>query len=412
MRPLPAPRGRTPRGLATGRPAQRGGPRPGWPEGAPVSDQREYFVVCTLGLEAAVAGELQALGARDIAIGRGGVTCHGDRRLGYAMNLWLRAAIRVQDLLLRARASTPAELYRAVRGVDWGPLLTPQQTLAVDATVSSQWMTHSGYAAQVVKDAIVDHLREQHGVRPDVDREHPDLPLKLVLREEEVILYRNLSGPSLHKRGWRRVQVKSPLNEATAAGLLLLSEWDRRSPLVDPMCGSGTFLIEAAHLAMDRAPGLLRRFPFERWPDFDPVAWSELRAEARARMRAEPGVELTGFDRHPGAIAIARGSAEAAGVAPFVRLTQTAANDVRLEQPPGMVVVNPPYGERLGSDETELYDSWRQLARFLHEECAGAVAWVLSGNPELTRILRLKTSRKVPVRNGTIDCRWLRYEIR
>src|SRR5690606_31084271 len=146
--------------------------------------------------------------------------------------------------------------------VDWGTMLTPRQTLAIDATVASAWMTHSNYAAQIVKDAIVDQLREVHGERPDVDREHPDLPLKLVLRGEDVILYRNLSGPSLHKRGWRRVQVKSPLNEATAAGLLLLSDWDRKSSLVDPMCGSGTFLIEAAHLAMDRAPGILRRFPF------------------------------------------------------------------------------------------------------------------------------------------------------
>lgn len=377
-----------------------------------MTSAREYFVVCTLGLEAAVAGELRALGAADVELGRGGVTCRGDLRLGYAMNLWLRSAIRVQDLIVRGRAATPAELYRCVREVDWGTMLTPRQTLAIDATVASAWMTHSNYAAQIVKDAIVDQLREVHGERPDVDREHPDLPLKLVLRGEDVILYRNLSGPSLHKRGWRRVQVKSPLNEATAAGLLLLSDWDRKSSLVDPMCGSGTFLIEAAHLAMDRAPGILRRFPFERWPDFDAVAWSELRAEARARMRSEPGVELVGYDRHPGAIAIARGSAEAAGVGAWVRFTQAAAGDARLDHPPGMVVVNPPYGERLGTDESVLYDSWRQLARFLHEECAGSVAWVLSGNPELTRLLRLKANRKIPVRNGTLDCRWLRYEIR
>jgi putative N6-adenine-specific DNA methylase len=377
-----------------------------------VTDLHEYYIVCTLGLEAAVTGELQLLGAQEITAGRGGVTCTGDRRLGYAMNLWLRSAIRVQDLVLRGRATSPPELYRCVRGVDWSKLLSTEHTLAVDATVASPWMTHSNYAGQIVKDAIVDQLRDQHGVRPDVDREHPDLPLKMLLRGDDVILYRNLSGASLHKRGWRRVQVKSPLNEATAAGLLLLSEWDRKSPLVDPMCGSGTFLIEAAHLAMDRAPGLLRRFPFERWPDFDANVWSELRAAARARAQSSAGVELVGFDRHPGAIAIARSSAEAASVADVVRFEQVTAHDARLSRPPGMVVVNPPYGERLGHDESDLYDSWRQLARFLHEECSGAIAWVLSGNPELTRLLRLKASRKVPVRNGTLDCRFLRYEIR
>ena len=251
-----------------------------------MTDLHEYYVVCTLGLEAAVASELQALGATEIAMGRGGVTCQGDRRAGYAMNLWLRSAIRVQDLVLRGRATSPPELYRCVQDVDWSKLLSPQLTLAIDATVMSDWMTHSNYAGQIVKDAIVDQLRDKFGERPDVDRERPDLPLKLVLRGEDVILYRNLSGASLHKRGWRRVQVKSPVNEATAAGLLLLSEWDRKSTLVDPMCGSGTFLIEAAHLAMDRPPGLMRRFPFERWPDFDAVVWSELRAAARARMRS------------------------------------------------------------------------------------------------------------------------------
>lgn len=377
-----------------------------------VSALREYFVVCTLGLESVVAREVEELGAQDIRLGRGGVTCVGDRRLGYAMNLWLRAAIRVQDLVLRGQATSPAELYRCVRAVDWSEILSPAHTLAVDASVMSMWMTHSNYAGQVVKDAIVDQLRERHGTRPDVDRELPDVPLKLVLRENEVILYRNLSGSSLHKRGWRRVQVKSPLNEATAAGLLLASEWDRASTLVDPMCGSGTFLIEAAHMVMGRPPGLARRFPFERWPDFDHLAWTELRADARRKMRREPGVELIGFDHHPGAIAIAKASAEAAGVAASVRFEQRTAAEARLSRPPGMVVVNPPYGERLGQDESQLYDSWRQLARFLHEECSGSVAWVLSGNPELTRLLRLRTSRKVPVRNGPLDCRWLRYEIR
>jgi putative N6-adenine-specific DNA methylase len=377
-----------------------------------VSERREYFVVCTLGLEPVVAKELEELGAGDLRVGRGGITCSGDRRLGYAMNLGLRAAIRVQDLVVRGRASTPAELYRCVAAVDWSELLSPAHTLAVDASVMSTWMTHSNYAAQIVKDAVVDQLRTKHGSRPDVDREVPDVPLKLVLRDTEVILYRNLSGASLHKRGWRKVQVKSPLNEATAAGLLLAAEWDRTSTLVDPMCGSGTFLIEAAHLAMGRPPGLMRHFPFERWPDFDANVWSELRAQARNKVRNEPAVELIGFDRHPGAIAIARASAESAGVGGMVRFEQRNAGEARLERPPGMVVVNPPYGERLGNDESDLYDSWRQLARFLHEECSGAIAWVLSGNPELTRLLRLRTSRKLPVRNGPLDCRWLRYEIR
>lgn len=377
-----------------------------------VTELREFFVVCTLGLEPALERELQALGAQSIVIQRGGATCRGDLALGYAMNLWLRSAIRVQEFVLEGRALSVPDLYRIVRAYDWSRTTGPDLTLAVDATVTSGWMTHSGYAAQVVKDAIVDQIRELHGTRPDVDRRQPDLPLKLVLRDDHVLLYRNLSGPSLHKRGWRQVQVKSPLNEATAAGLLILAEWTPQQTLVDPMCGSGTFLIEAAHMAMDRAPGLMRHFPFEAWPDFDADQWSRLRAAARQRMRPSPGVELLGVDWHPGAIAIARSTADAAGVGRAIRFEQQSAGEVRLENPPAVVTVNPPYGERLGQDEAELYDSWRQLARFLHEECSGAVAWVLSGNPELTRVLRLKSSRKHPLRNGSIDCRWLRYDVR
>lgn len=372
---------------------------------------RRYFVACTLGLEPAVAAELTELGVRAPVLRRGGVGFLGDRRQGYAAALWLRSAIHVQEELTTGSARSPEELYALASSIDWRDHLDHTRTLAVDAAVRDSAITHSKYAALKVKDAIVDQLRARTGVRPNVDTEQPDLPLRLVIRRDQVVLYRSLAAGSLHKRGWRPVQVRSPLNEATAAGLLRLTGWDRQSPVVDPMCGSGTFPIEAALVAIDRAPGLGRRFAFESWPDFDAAAWRELVSDAERRVRRTLPFPILGADAHPGAIAIARDSAARAGVGSLVRFEVRSAADLTPAFAPALVVTNPPYGERLG-DGDELHQSWRALGRFLHERCHGAVAWVLSGNPELTRALGLRASRRIPVWNGPIECRWLSYEIR
>jgi putative N6-adenine-specific DNA methylase len=371
---------------------------------------RRYFAACALGLEEVLARELRDLSAGDVAARRGGVSFAGDPMLGYRAAMWLRSAMRLQELVLETPAPDRQTFYRAVSAIDWERYLRLDQTLAVDATVRDSRVTHSGIAALTVKDAIVDRFRSRRGARPSVDRDDPALALKLLVNRDVATLWRDLSGESLHKRGWRPIQVKSPLNEALAAGLLMLTEWDRRSPLVDPMCGSGTFLIEAAHLAMDRAPGLERRFAFERWPDFDQEAWAAIVAEARARVHPAP-VRLEGADRHEGALALAKRSAEAAGVADAVGFTVADARDFAPPVRPHTVVANPPWGERLGEGE-ELVDSWRGLGNFFHRECGGAAVYVLSGNAELTRHLGLRATRKWVVMSGPIECRFIRYDVR
>ncbi len=373
---------------------------------------RVFFAACTKGLEPALEGELQELGAEEIHVRRGGVAFQGDRRLGYAANLWLRSAIRVQEQLLNATVHTADDLYDAVAGVDWNEWITPDLTLALFSSVrDAPSMRHSGFVTLKAKDAIVDVVREKHGSRPSIDRKNPDLPIKLVLQGSRLLLYRDYSGQSLHKRGYRPIQVKSPLNEATAAGLLLMSDWDRASPLVDPMCGSGTFPIEAALLAADRAPGINRKFPFQRWPDFDAKVWAELREEAKARAQRTLAFPIEGADRHRGALELAKRGAWEANVDALVEFTVADARAFVPKVRPGVVVCNPPYGERLGDDE-EVVDSWVALGNFLHQQCGGATAWLLSGNREVTRHLGLRVSKRIPVMNGPIDCRWLQYEIR
>jgi putative N6-adenine-specific DNA methylase len=319
----------------------------------------------------------------------------------------------VQEQVAEFEARGKEALYAACREVEWERWLDVAGTLAVDASVRDSAITHSGFAALTVKDAVCDRFRAKTGRRPSVDVDHPTLPIKLVLHRDRATLYLNLSGESLHKRGWRPIQVKSPLNEAIAAGLLLLSGWDRKSPLVDPMCGSGTFVVEAACLAADRAPGMLRRFAFEGLADFDARLWSDLKHEAAKRAQLSLPFPIEGADRHEGALSLAHRSVRAAQVEGLVKLSSAPLDRfVPASGVPfaGTVVVNPPWGERLGEGE-DLAASWRDLGHFLHERCRGATAFVLSGNADLPRLLGLRASRKWPVMNGPIECRWLRYEI-
>jgi putative N6-adenine-specific DNA methylase len=372
-----------------------------------------YYAACTLGLEAVLADELRALGAGNVEARRGACAFTGDRAIGYAACLWLRSAVRVQEELVRGRATNRDELYDLAGTVDWTQSITYLQTLAIDGSVKDSFANDTRFPVLVVKDAICDQFRELNGKRPDVARERPDLPIKLVLQGDEAILYRELGGEPLAKRGYREIQHKSPLNEATAAGLLLQTGWDRREPLVDPMCGSATFLVEAAWLATDRAPGLGRSFAFEHWRDTDLDAWRQLfdAAEARASRGAAALPKLAGNDRHPGAIALAHKALASAGFAGKIELHQGDCADWVPPVQPRIVVTNPPYGERLQPDEAEWTESWQALGRFLHGQCAGARAFVLCGNPEATQYLGLRASQKHPVRNGPIECRWLRYDV-
>lgn len=387
----------------------RSSPRPvaGW-------EPAEAFATCPPGLEDVLAAELGALNATGVSPVRGGVSFAADRRLVERANLELRSALRVLVPLARGPAGNADELYRLARAVDWATHLDAEHTLAVQAHVhETPGLTHAVYAAQVVKDAIVDLLRERFGRRPDVDLDDPDLPVVLHLHRGIATVSLDSSGRSLHRRGYRDVQVRSPLNEALAAGIVLATGWDGGSPLLDPMCGSATLPIEAALLATRTAPGLLDpRFAFQRWPGFDARGWERLLAETRARVVRPPaGCAIAGADAHAGALGIARRSVAQAGLAGLVRLRHAPLARHRPEPRPALVVVNPPYGERLGEEE-ELAGVYRELGAFLRDQCPGATAYVLSGNPRLTRHLGLKSSGRRVLFNGPIECRLLRYEIR
>lgn len=372
-----------------------------------------YYAPCALGIESILAAEVRAAGGNSIREERGGVSFAGKPRVAMTLCLWSRVASRVLEELAHRRCRSADELYDLVRTVNWSKMIGPDQTLAVRATLRTPHFNHSTFAAQRVKDGVVDHVRDATGQRPSVDLEDPDLPLKLVIRGEHATLARDLAGLSLHKRGYRPIQVKSPINEALAAGLILLTGWDGKQALCDPMCGSGTFLIEAAHIAADRAPGLRREFAFQRWPDFDRRTWKKLLSDADQRWldgKKQVG-PLIGNDRHEGALEIARKSAILAEVDHLITFNCADVDAFEPETTPEVVVCNPPFGVRIGEGD-DLVQSWSSLATFFKRQCPGASAWVLSGDPELSKALRLKTNRRIPVHNGSIECRWLRYDIR
>jgi len=371
-----------------------------------------YFATCARGLEPVLADELRALRAEDVRAGRGGVAFAGDAALLYRANLWLRTAVRVLRPILEARVESPDELYAAVQTIDWAAYMTPDHTLAVDSNVRDSRITHSQYAARRVKDAICDQFVAHVGRRPSVDPERPMLGLNLHVYRDDAVLSLDSSWDSLHKRGYRPVLTKAPLNEALAAGLILSTGWRGETPLVDPMCGSGSLPIEAGWIALRRPPGLTRKhFGFMGWMDFDVGLWTAVRDEARAGVLKRLPASVSGSDVRADAIEHARANARAAGIGHVLTFERRDLKEFRPpDGPPGVVICNPPYGERIG-DEWELRPLYRRMGEVFAERCGGWTCFVFTSNNAPWREIGLKAGHVTPFWNGKIACRLLRYNL-
>ena len=369
------------------------------------------------GLEDAAATELTALGCQAVARLRRAVRFQTDLAGYYRLHLQARLPFRLLLELAQFPCRSKDELYDGVqRAVDWSRWLPPGATFRVDATGSAPGLNHSHYSALQVKNALVDLQRQQWGARSSVDLDNPDLSIHLHLGGGEAALSLDGSGGSLHRRGYRAAMGLAPLKENLAAGLIALTGWDGSVPLADPLCGSGTLLIEAACLALGRAPGLGRHFALERWPKFDSQLWQQERQAASdlARETLPSGAALApivGREQDPGVLDQAHSNAEAAGIASALELSLGDCRDFMPPPGPGILVCNPPYGERIGEREG-LETLYADLGRMVKERCGGWSLWLLSGNPELTGALKMKASRRIPISNGGIDCRWLHYEVR
>lgn len=360
----------------------------------------QFFASAAKGTEPALRDELRELRFRGVRADRGGVHFEGPPDEGYRACLWSRVALRVLTPLATFEAKAERGLYDGVRALDLSMALDARRTLVVSAACRSSRLTHTQYVSQLTKDAIVDRIRDRSGARPDVDRRDPDVHVFVHLVHDVATVYLDLAGEPLHRRGYRDAQAEAPLRETLAAALIRYSGWDRRSPLVDPMCGSGTLLIEAALLAQNVAPGLARRrFGFERWASFgaaEAARMTELRAAARDAAQSDVP-PIIGADASAQALGVARASAGRAGVS--LELRRISVDDFALPEGSGTLVTNPPYGHRLERGPRLP----RELARLVDDNPAFGAALLLPEGDQATRTHR-RPRQVRRVFNGDIAC--------
>jgi len=377
------------------------------------------FASAPRGVEPLLADELRTLGAGNVKETRAGVTFDGDLMLAYRVCLWSRVANRVLLPLVQFPAPTPEALYDGVRAIDWTAHLDQYGTLAVEFNAYRSAITHTHYGALKVKDAIVDQFRERTGERPSVATNEPDVRINVYVHADVASLSIDLSGESLHRRGYRTDTVTAPLKENLAAAILLRAGWPavarEGGAFVDLMCGSGTLPIEAALIASDSAPGLERTYyGFLRWRGHEAATWEALLAEARERRAA--GIQnlpsIRGYDHDPTAVRVALANVEHAGLTGLVHIERRYLADCRSEhvEHAGLVVVNPPYGERLG-EESELPGLYRELGNVLKRCYEGWRAAVFTGNPEFGKVMGLRAHKMHVLYNGAIECKLLHFEV-
>ncbi|MFN4004407.1 MAG: class I SAM-dependent RNA methyltransferase [Hylemonella sp.] len=390
------------------------------------------FLPCAAGVEDYLAAEVRRIAGAAVVpqARRGGVAAEVPWSGVLGLNLHSRLAQRVLLQLVHTPYRGEQDLYEAARSVDWAQWFTPRQTFKVEVTAQHSPLRSLNFAALKIKDAVCDRFRADCGERPSVDTRQPDVRLYAHLTREQLTLYIDTSGEPLFKRGWRVDKGDAPLKETLAAALLAASGWTEGwdgeaahlPPLYDPCCGSGTIVIEAAQIACHHAPGLLRRFAFERLRPHQPQLWQTLRAQAQAAVRLPAEPVVYGSDVAHRMVDFARRNAERAGVAAAVQLRGgDALQRLPPVQRPGLIVMNPPYGERIGvggsarARETAQTDGegafFERLAAHWKKHYAGWTAWVLTPDLRLPARLRLKGSRRVPLWNGPIECRLFRFDL-
>jgi putative N6-adenine-specific DNA methylase len=375
-----------------------------------VSARLDFFATCPRGLEPVLAGELGALHAQDVRPTDGGVAFRGDLALCYAANLESRVASRVLLRVLVHPYRNEDDIYAAVRALPWHAWFTVACTIRVGVSAVRSPLKSLDFATLRIKDAVCDAFRAASGRRPDVDTRAPDVRIQAFLAAHEMTLYLDTSGEPLFKRGYRVEAGIAPLRENLAAGILTLAGWDGSVPLLDPMCGSGTFLTEGAMIALDRAPGLARSFGFEKLANYDARAWLDLKARAMDRIRTSPSAPLFGADRYGDALKLARANLASLGVEGHVVLKQANVLELPAPAPSGTIVMNPPYGVRL-AEQQELAAFYPQLGDALKKKFAGWNAYIFTADLRLAKLIGLKASRRTPLYNGALECRLFEYRM-
>jgi 23S rRNA (guanine2445-N2)-methyltransferase len=369
-----------------------------------------FFATCPRGLEMILVDELRQLGADKVHAVGGGVQFSGDLSVCYRVNLESRIASRVLWQVAKAGYQDENDIYRIAYAVPWTDWFDAARTIRVDISATKSPLTSLNFVTLKIKDAVCDKIRQLSQRRPSVDTRDPDIPIQGHLTDREFTLYLDTSGEPLFKRGQRIATGEAPLRENLAAGILRLSGWTPGIPLLDPMCGSGTILIEAAQIALDIMPGLGRHFAFEKFKNFDALGWRELIRQRTARRKARVALPIYGSDIDGAVLKAAQANLAGAGVEQVVQLKRANVLELTAPAKEGIIVSNPPYGVRLGAQQT-LAEFYPKLGDVLKRQFTGWRAYFLSADMQLPKLIRLATSKRTPLFNGALDCRLFEYRM-
>lgn len=361
------------------------------------------------GFEEILAKELQQLGAQEVTIGTRAVSFKGDKGFMYKANLSLRTALKILKPIYYFRAFNEQSLYKGIQGIDWSKYLEANQTFVIDTTIHSDNFKHSQFVSQKAKDAIVDQFREKFGQRPSVDKDFPDLRINIHIDRDQCSVSLDTSGASLHHRGYRTATNIAPINEVLAAGMLLLSGWDGSSHFLDPMCGSGTILIEAGMIACNIPANINRKeFAFEKWNDWDNDLFDQI-IDSLMKRTKEFHYTIVGYDKAPSAVNKVKDNVINANLEDYIKVSQANFFDTKKETVgPLQMVFNPPYGERLDIDLERFY---RELGDTLKNNYPNTNAWFITANLEALKFVGLRPSRKIKLFNGSLEARLVKYEM-
>ena len=376
----------------------------------PAAPHQTFFAPCPRGLEGMLATELEELGARDIAATAGGVGFTGAFSLCYRVNLESRIASRVLWRVFHGRYRTEQDVYQAAYDLPWRDWFSARRTIKLKVSAQHCPLTSLDYVTLKIKDAVCDRFRAATGARPSVDTRQPDIRIDAFLDAQHVTLYLDTSGEPLFKRGLRKASGEAPLRENLAAGILRLSGWTPEQALLDPMCGGATILMEAVLLARHIAPGLGRRFAFEKLQSFDPKVWRDLCKASRAMQAPQAAHVMYGSDRDRHALEAARANFDAAGLADAVVLTEADVLDMKPPAAAGVIVTNPPYGVRSG-DPGAIAAFYPRLGDVLKRNFAGWRAYIFTADPRLPKLIGLAASRRTPLFNGALECRLFEFKL-
>jgi RNA methylase family protein len=361
------------------------------------------FVTCPRGLEAPLSQELEQIKCQDIRAVDGGVACKGGMEQVYRINLHSRTASRVLLRLTKSGYRNEQDIYKAAKNIRWTDWFDLEQTFKVKVEGKRAQVKSLDFVGLKIKDAVCDVFRDACGARPSVGKIRPDIRIHAFIDERDIQIFIDTSGEALFKRGYRQDTGEAPMRENLAAGLLLLAGYDGTQPFQDPFCGSGTIVIEAAWIATRRAPGLMRRFGFEKLKNLDAALWKKLQHEAETQIRPAPA-PISGSDNDRHMIRAAVANAQAAEVDTFIRFEVTDAQETRPNGEGGILISNPPYGVRLAEVQA-LQALYPQLGAWLKQHYAGWLAGMFTGDRDMPKFMRLSPKRKIPLYNGNLDCR-------